>query len=281
MTLHDLFDRRLPPRPWEEGDRIPWHDPEFSRRMLREHLSQKHDAASRRQTTIHRQVNWIHASVLNGTPSRVLDLGCGPGLYTSRLACLGHACHGIDFSPASIEYAREHAPPGCTYALGDIRTAGFGSGYDLALFTYGEFNVFKPAQARRLIQRCFRALKPGGRLLLEVIGYEAVFETGSQPATWYTAERELFGDRPHLCLMEAFWDERRAVALERYFVVDLATGQVTRYAVSTQAYSDAQLEALLRELGFERVETHPSLEGEPSPSQSELFVLVAHKGSEA
>ena len=41
--------------------------------------------------------------------ARVLDLGCGPGLYTTRLAKLGHTCVGIDFSPASIAYAKAEA----------------------------------------------------------------------------------------------------------------------------------------------------------------------------
>ena len=48
MNLLDLIHRASPPAPWAEGDKIPWNDPDFSRRMLREHLSQAHDAASRR-----------------------------------------------------------------------------------------------------------------------------------------------------------------------------------------------------------------------------------------
>jgi len=48
MNLLDIIQRRAVPVPWEEGEKIPWHDPDFSRRMLREHLSQTHDLASRR-----------------------------------------------------------------------------------------------------------------------------------------------------------------------------------------------------------------------------------------
>lgn len=48
MNLLDLFHRNPDPAPWQEGEKIPWHDPDFSRRMLREHLSQKHDAACHR-----------------------------------------------------------------------------------------------------------------------------------------------------------------------------------------------------------------------------------------
>jgi 2-polyprenyl-3-methyl-5-hydroxy-6-metoxy-1,4-benzoquinol methylase len=90
---------------WDGTHKIPWDDPEFSERMLREHLSQDHDMASRRVEWIDKQVAWIHAAVLSGRESQILDLGCGPGFYAHRLATLGHDCLGIDFGPASIEYA--------------------------------------------------------------------------------------------------------------------------------------------------------------------------------
>ena len=111
--MHDLMEivrRSQTPEPWAEGEKIPWNEPGFSRRMLQEHLSQQHDLASRRAVTIRKHVDWIQRAVLPGGPSRILDLGCGPGLYASRLAKLGHDCTGVDFSPASIEYAREICP---------------------------------------------------------------------------------------------------------------------------------------------------------------------------
>src|SRR5512133_3667932 len=108
MNLLDIVQRERP-EPWAEGDNIPWNEPGFSQRMLKEHLSQTHDAASRRTEIIERHVVFIHGEVLGGPPGRVLDLGCGPGLYANRLARLGHTVYGIDFSPASIEYARATA----------------------------------------------------------------------------------------------------------------------------------------------------------------------------
>ena len=118
MNLSHLHTRQTPP--------IPWNDPGFSRRMLREHLDQSHDMASRTSPVIDQHVDWIAdvASLREG--SRVLDIACGPGLYTSRLAKRGCECVGIDFAPASIEYARQCAKEDgleITYKLGDVRTA--------------------------------------------------------------------------------------------------------------------------------------------------------------
>ncbi|MCA9368642.1 class I SAM-dependent methyltransferase, partial [Candidatus Kaiserbacteria bacterium] len=60
MQLIDIVRRTDAPRPWAEGEKIPWDDPAFSRRMLQEHLSQEHDAASRRFAVIDQHVAWIH-----------------------------------------------------------------------------------------------------------------------------------------------------------------------------------------------------------------------------
>jgi SAM-dependent methyltransferase len=276
----DIVLRQSVPRPWAEGEKIPWNEPGFSRRMLLEHLSQEHDAASRRFASIEGHVDWIHSAVLMGRPARVLDLGCGPGLYSNRLAGLGHECVGLDFSPASIHYAREAARlqglP-CTYREEDIRTADYGHGYDLAMLIYGEVNVFRPADALSILQKAHRALVDGGRLLLEVHTFDAVKALAAIPRSWYSDESGLFLDRPHVCLMEAFWDAEDGVATERYYIVEAPGGTVTRYAASTQAYSDEAYRSLLAEAGFRDVAFHLSLRGDVDESQSDFFVILAQK----
>lgn len=280
MNLTDIVNRTPAPEPWAEGEKIPWNDPAFSARMLAEHFRQDHDAASRRAEIIERQVRWIHGHVLQERIGRVLDLGCGPGLYTSRLAALGHTCRGIDFGPASIAYARDQAAAtgsNCEYLEGDLRTTPFGSdgSYDLAMLIYGEMNVFRRADALAILKKAHRALAPGGRILLEPHTFAAVHEIGAGPKTWYTSPGGLFSERPHLMLYEPLWDADRAIAIERYFVVDAETSAVTRYASAMHAYTEEGYRQLLAEAGFHDVMFYPSLTGEPEPSQAALLAIVA------
>lgn len=280
MNLVDLVRRTPAPEPWAEGDNIPWHDPGFSARMLQEHLSQAHDAASRRLATIDRQVRWIHHSLLGGRPTRLLDLGCGPGLYASRLARLGHSCTGIDYGPASIEYAVETARRerlDCTYHLADMRTAEYGGPYGLAMLIYGEFNIFRPADAALILARVHRALAPGGLLLLEPHTAAMVEELGREPSTWYAAESGLFSDRPHIQLEEHHWDGERRAATTRHYTIDAATGEVARYASSMQAYADGEYRSLLEAHGYGEVAFYPALAGPEGEPQRGLFALVARK----
>ncbi len=278
MTLLDLISRDPSPEPWAAGDNIPWHEPGFSARMLAEHLSQEHDAASRRSAKIEAQVAWIHRHVLVEAASRVLDLGCGPGFYCSRLARLGHTCIGVDYSPASIEYARAEAEReglDCAYVLEDVRSYDPHGLGDLAMMLYGEPNVFRREDLRAILGRARGVLSPGGRVLLEPHTFEAVEAIGRSGTSWYTAPAGLFSDAPHLVLQENQWDDATRTATTRFHVIDAATGQVATHGRTMQAYTPEDYAALLHECGFGGVIFHPSLTGEPDETQAALIVVVA------
>lgn len=277
MNLTDIVQRACPPAPWVEGDNIPWRETEFSARMLCEHLSQAHDAASRRSEIIERQVAWIFGHLLGGQPARVLDLGCGPGLYAQRLAALGCDCTGIDYAPAAIDYARHQAAAGglpIAYQLADIREADYGAGHDLVMLLYGEANVFGPDDLRLILRKAHAALRPGGQALLEPHTIEAVEDMGRKPAGWSAQAAGLFAAEPHLLLTETFWEPKAGTATLRYYVVDAASAEVTRYAQSMQSYSEAGYRDLLASAGFSQVRCYPSLTGEMAGRQSGLFALT-------
>jgi SAM-dependent methyltransferase len=265
-----------PPAPWAEGRTIPWEEPEFSRRMLQAHLSQAHDAASRRSETIDKHIAFITRLALPQPGSRVLDLGCGPGLYTQRLAEQGHDCFGIDLGPASIDYAVEQAAAiadRCRYVRGDLREVDFGGGYDLVMFLFGDLNPFPREQAAEILRRCRKALVPGGVVLLEVHSFEAVRSRGEAKASWTAPAAGVFSDRPHLRLEESFWLEQSSHAVGRHWVVDAATGETAKFGWTMRAYTDAEYEALLAEAGLRLVARYENLTG--TDEASEFPVLLA------
>ena len=280
MKILDIVNRVKPSRPWAEGENLPWNDPAFSERMLHEHFCQDHDHASRRFTTIVKHVTWIHHELLNEVPTRILDLGCGPRLYTHQLAQLGHSCVGIDFSPASIAYATAQAQKAalpCTYLLQDIRDAEYGANFGLVMLLYGELNSFSPHDAQRLVTKAYHTLHDTGILLLESHKYDAVEKRGTPSTSWYTAPNGLFSPRPHLCLEESYWDAVSQTRTTRFYIVDGATGEVQRYAQTAQAYTTEEYIALLRSCGFSDITFIPSLTGSDIKIQDGLHVITAIK----
>jgi hypothetical protein len=66
-----------------------WNDEHISRQMLRFHLDPMAEPASRAHQFIDRSVDWLIPTLGLATGSRLLDLGCGPGLYANRFAARG------------------------------------------------------------------------------------------------------------------------------------------------------------------------------------------------
>ncbi|MCP4675245.1 MAG: class I SAM-dependent methyltransferase [Deltaproteobacteria bacterium] len=278
MTHLDMITKRMiPPVPWDEGDNIPWNEPGFSERMLKEHLSQDHDLASRKTERIEHHVRWIFEEILGSRPGRVLDLACGPGLYASALAELGCECMGVDFSPASIRHAEETAATrklSCSYRLADVRDGAFGDGFDLVMMIYGQINVFEREKARSILQGMAQAIVPGGTALLEPQTHDHI-RGGTLPTTsWYTAPSGLFSADPHLVLQEGYWDEASSTRTERFFVIDPATGKTERYALSNVAYGEKELASMMSEVGLESIRAFPSLSGKVEDENATTQVLA-------
>ena len=264
--------------PWVDGNTIPWDDPAFSGRMLEEHLSQQHDAASRRMRTIDAHVAWIHGDLLQGAPASVLDLGCGPGFYCQRLAQLGCSCTGIDFSPASIAYARAEAQRvglNITYVFGDFRVAPFGSGHDLVMLVFGEASVFRSDELVGIFRRVTAALAPSGRVVLETHPFAAVKAMATPAAQEFSSNRGVWSDRLHHVVRQSYWDAGRCTTTQRYVVLDDDTGKITVSTASYQARTDTQYRELLLAAGFHDIQCFPSLAGPDDQGQEDLVVYIA------
>ncbi len=276
-TILDIVNRTPKPAPWSEGDNIPWDDPDFSERMLAEHLSQEHELASRTSQRIDQHVDWIYSGILGSDPARLLDLACGPGLYAVRLASRGCQCVGMDFSPASIRHARTiaaEAQLSCTFHQADVREEPFGEGFDLVMMIYGQFNVFPRERGLEILKKAHRALKPEGSLLLEVQGREQILQAAEKGPSWYSAQSGLFSPAPHLVLQENFWDEQAGASTIRFSLIK-ETGAVASYALSNEAYTEHELTDALRLAGFSVVEGFPSLSGKAVAGEEDLPVIVA------
>jgi len=274
-ALRAIYARRQPPVPWEDGENLPWNDPEFSARMLKEHLDQSHNAASRRMPEIRAMVPVMMDWLGLRSGSRLLDVTCGPGLYAAEFARQGVQVTGIDFGPASLAYARRHCEGlNCQFIESDVRAMKFdGAEFDAAIYIYGQPTVLRPVEFEDVLRRIRRALRPGGKLLLEILDYEQFDKRDTD--WWYTDRGGLWGDFPYLHLGERRWDPEKQAATERFYVVNLDSGEMQSYGLSDQAYTAAQMEGFLSRAGFGEMQIHPNWDGLALKDAPEWVVYVA------
>lgn len=281
-SLWKIYHRPDRPTAWTGGGNLPWDDPDFSKRMLREHLDQSHGAATRVDAERKLQLDWFWSTLGLSAGMNVLDVTCGPGFYSVDLAQRGCSVTGIDFAPASVEFAQSLAREAgvnerCNFIQGDVREVPFGEEqHDAALFIYGQLAVFPKADAQALLAKIAAALKPGGTLCIELLNQDRVDRSDSN--WWYTNDTGLWGDAPFLHLGERFWDDEAKLSMERFYVVHLETGELTDILLCDQTYAIAEMTALLKEVGFDSVTAHADWAGLPLYDAKEWNIFVAEKG---
>ncbi|MEX1295067.1 MAG: class I SAM-dependent methyltransferase [Candidatus Limnocylindrales bacterium] len=255
-----------------------WSSPDISEMMLRYHLDSEVDLASRRVEFIERSFDWIAERFELSESSRVIDLGCGPGLYANRLARRGAAVTGVDISPRSIEYAREQAARDgldIDYRLGDYLELDIEPGYDLATVIMCDYCAISPQQRLRLLRRVGDLLAPGGAFLFDVYS-EAYYQTWEESVAF--GERMMDGFwsvEPYFGFLHTFRYDEEKVALEKYYIVERQ--RETEYFNWFQHYSLASLTTEVESAGLVVEEAYGDVAGEPFDDSLPEFAVVVRR----
>lgn len=262
--------------PCFEPGRLPfWDDPYIARQMLAAHLSPDTDAASRKPETIERSVAWIADRLGLQAGARLLDLGCGPGLYCVRFAARGFHVTGIDISENSIRYARAHDPH-TTYIVGDYRALDETARYDAALLIYGDLCVLSDDDRDTVLRNVYRALRPGGRFVFDVTTPRQHDRLRGQ-THWQVVEAGGFWrPGPHLVLLQTFDYPEHSTGLEQYIVIE-ETGAVSEYRIWTHYYTAEAITSVLEARGFAVEGLYADLTGTPYDPESEWVGVVARR----
>lgn len=278
-ALWRIYRRPDVPQPWLYRDgNLPWDDPDFSERMLREHLDEGHGAASRQTAERTAQIEWLWRKLQLQAGHKLLDVTCGPGLYAVELAQRGVDVTGVDFSPAAIAYARELAEAAgvngrCHFQQQDIRHMDLAEGaFDAAILLYGQLAVFPRPEAQAILTRIRQHLRPGAKLCVELLNQEKADRSHSQ--WWFTDDKGLWGETPFLHLGERLWLAEATTSVERYYVMDIETGKLTHIELCDQTYMPGEVAAMMQAAGFTAVDIYADWDGLPLYDAEEWQVYV-------
>lgn len=269
-ALRRLLAAEHPPRPWTGSGQLPWDDPAFSERMLEVHLDPETHMASRAPEIIGEHVDWLLALLRQRGPSeatRILDVGCGPGLYCHALARKGLQTVGFDFAPAPLAWARAqaaHEALPATFLAADLKQlppdlAEQVGPVDAITFWFGEFHSFAPAVAETFLRQLTACLKPGGLFVLEYQPWDLFVQEDS--TEWTVRTESVFCDHPHLWLQEFAWHDAERVEVHVHWIMEQESGTLHRYEQCHQAWPEAELVDLLARVGLGDPTFHPPITG--------------------
>ncbi len=278
LDLEKLSEWMNKPEPFTPGEAMFWVDPYISQQLLAAHLDPDTSAASRKPEIIDQIVDWICDTLMLKTGDAVLDMGCGPGLYASRLAERGLVVTGIDFSQRSIDYAREFAASHqlkIDYRCQDYMALDAVSKYDVVMQIYGDYCTFSPEQRQTILENVQRALKPGGYFVLDVTTEETRRKYGLKN-NWYVSEGGFWRPGRHLVLEQGFSYPDLKVYLDQYIVIEEG-GETVVYRNWFQDYTKEMITKELEAGGFEVVGLWGDLTGSQYCEDGEWIGVIAQK----
>jgi len=254
-----------------------WNDPYIATQMLDAHLDPDMDGASRSPEFINKSADWIMSflpKTKSGEPkAALLDIGCGPGLYTRLFARRGLQVTGLDFSESSIAYARRHDPDS-EYLLQDYLSMDFDNMFDMVTMIYCDYGALIPGERRELLGRIHKALKPGGLFLFDVFTPQRG-EGEEDNTSWDVyPDGDFWSANPHICLEAEYYYGDTAQGSRHVIIEESGTRcyNIWNCYFTRQSLLDETLGLGFAEAGF-----HGDVSGRPYTKDSETLCAVLRK----
>jgi len=254
-----------------------WDDEHISKSMLESHLDPLNPSASRAFEVIDAEAGNLFASGLVKPGDNLLDLGCGPGLYASRLAAKGVKVTGIDISERSLDYAAAQAHKNgldITYRRLNFLDLDYTARFDAAIQVYGEMGVFTNDKRDIIFDKVHAALKPRGLFIFDVTTPSLKMPPAPQN-NWYLANRGFWRSGRHLTMELRFDYPEENVFLNQFIVID--DDKFTVYRIWNHNYTPETLEPALKKAGFQLEHTWNGLSGTPYKPGGEWLGIVARR----
>ncbi len=278
INLDKLIELQQKPAPFTPGEPLFWNDPHISAQMLACHLDPNTELASRKPETIDKIVQWLIRQCDLKIGDSVLDMGCGPGLYASRMAKQGLRVTGVDYSQGSINFAIQSAKDqglDITYRYQDYLTLKEEGLYDLVLLIYGDYCPLNPEQRSQLLKNVMHALKPGGYFVLDVTT-RSLRQKYGQKNGWYALNSGFWKPGMHLVLDQGFDYPEQEIYLDQSIVIEV-DGKISIYRNWFQDFNQHTIKSELLQAGFRVDSLWNDLTGTPFSEGGEWIGVVAQK----
>ena len=264
------------PQIYAESDDKFWDDEHISKYMLAAHLDPEGDAATRKKAGIIDSVNWI-TELCGGTNKKLLDLGCGPGIYAELLTEKGFEVTGIDFSRRSIDYAMENSQKKnlkIAYYYQNYLDIDYREEFDIVILIYCDFGVLSPENRRILLNKIYQALKPGGRFILDVF-HEPYLKSFQEMQNIYYEQNGFWSPKEHVVMQKNQFYKESKNALESYLVI--TENECKRYNIWNQIYTADLLEKEVTETGFRLLQLFDDVQGKEYTGLADTICGVFEK----
>ena len=205
--------------------------------------------------------------------AQVLDVGCGYGRHAMELAGRGFHVVGLDLStPLLVRGGEEAHRRGLTinFVRGDMRELDFEAQFDGAYCLFSTFGYFDDETNKKTIANIARALKPGGRVLIEILNRDYVI-ADLPTRVWWEGDGCVVLEEVELNYFSSRIQVNRSVVFD--------DGRQIEQEISIRAYSLHEVGKLLHSAGFRVLEVSGAYHtrGRFFGNQSRHIIVLAER----
>ena len=206
-------------------------------------------------------------------PCDLLDLCCGPGRHSVRLAKRGHRVTGVDISAYNLQQAAEQAEEfgvEVAWREADMRETGLAdSSQDAVINMFTAFGFFDDGGNQRVLEEVARVLRPGGRFLIDLVHRDSLLRR-YQPRMWSERHNGAF------LFQEHSFDSVAGTQTTNWTVVK-ANGERIEQSFTLRVYTLQELELRMGLAGLEVEGVWGGLDGSELTMDSHRLVVLTRK----
>jgi len=255
-----------------------WTNEHTSKQMLEYHINEAIDVSSRNKAFIKRSVEWIVSHFGVNSKTEIADFGCGPGLYSSRLAEQSAVVTGIDFSKNSLNYAKQTADKkglNINYVHANYLDFETPDSFDLIIMIMCDFCALSPEQRNNMLSKFSSLLKPDGSVLLDVYSLNSFNQKKESTIYELNQLNGFWSPDDYYCFVNAFKYDEEKVVLNKYTIIEDSRKRIVYNWL--QYFSPESLRKEFEENGFKIDEYYSDVAGKVFSSESIEFAIVAKR----
>ena len=217
----------------------------------------------------------VMVHLLQAKPDQsLLDVACGYGRHALVFANdYALQVTGIDIAPGLIATAKrlaEKQEAEIVFQVQHARDLKSKETFDHAVIAYNTFSVFGPDDAPSVLRAIHTALKPDGKLFLDLDNKPFYCRYGSCYRNWYLAEHGLV-------LQEVFFHHEASVEVVRDVTLSKHDAHPIVFTCFKRIYARDEILQLLADCGFEIEMTLGNWDLTPYQENSPKIIVVAKK----
>lgn len=205
--------------------------------------------------------------------AQVLDVGCGYGRHAMELAARGFHIVGLDLStPLLVRGGEEAHRRGLTinFVRGDMRELDFDAQFDGAYCLFSTFGYFDDETNKKTVANIARALRPGGRMLIEILNRDYVI-ADLPTRVWWEGDGCVVLEEVELNYFSSRIQVNRSVVFD--------DGRQLEQEISVRAYSLHEIGKLMHSAGLRVLEVSGAYHtrGRFFGNQSRHIIVLAER----